>query len=107
MARRNPTDEDLALDRLPKAPLNRESVGQALALARYVLPYRARFLAGLFTVFISAALGLAFPLLIEKYKVNVARLYDKDKQNKILDLCLDYDTLAATPVSEFMDLMAL
>ena len=63
MARRNPTAEDLALDRLPKAPLNRESVGQALALARYVRPYRARFLAGLFTVFISAALGLAFPLL--------------------------------------------
>jgi len=63
MARRNPTAEDHALDRLPKAPLNRESVGQALALARYVRPYRARFLAGLFTVFISAALGLAFPLL--------------------------------------------
>lgn len=63
MARRNPTAEDLALDRLPKAPLNRENVGQALALARYVRPYRARFLAGLFTVFISAALGLAFPLL--------------------------------------------
>ena len=47
------------------------------------------------------------PLLIEKYKVNLARIYDKDKQNKILDLCLDYDTLAATPVNEFMDLMAL
>jgi len=47
------------------------------------------------------------PLLIEKYKTNLARIYDKDKQNKILDLCLDYDTLAATPVNEFMDLMAL
>ena len=47
------------------------------------------------------------PLLIEKYKTNLARIYDKDKQNKILDLCLDYDTLAATPVNEFMDLLAL
>ena len=47
------------------------------------------------------------PLLIEKYKTNLARIYDKDKQNKILELCLDYDTLAATPVNEFMDLMAL
>jgi 2-methylcitrate dehydratase len=47
------------------------------------------------------------PLLIEKYKTNLARIYNKDKQNKILDLCLDYDKLAATPVNEFMDLLAL
>ncbi len=47
------------------------------------------------------------PLLIEKYKINLARIYDKDKQSKIIDLCLDYDKLAATPVNEFMDLMAL
>ncbi len=47
------------------------------------------------------------PLLIEKYKVNLARIYDVDKQKKITDLCLDYDKLAATPVNEFMDLMAL
>ena len=46
------------------------------------------------------------PLLIEKYKINLARIYDKDKQSKIIDLCLDYDKLAATPVNEFMDLMA-
>jgi 2-methylcitrate dehydratase len=47
------------------------------------------------------------PLLIEKYKTNLARIYDGDKQKKILDLCLDYKTLVATPVNEFMDLMAL
>ena len=47
------------------------------------------------------------PLLVEKYKTNLARIYDTDKQKKILDLCLDYDKLAATPVNEFMDLMAL
>jgi 2-methylcitrate dehydratase len=47
------------------------------------------------------------PLLIEKYKTNLARIYDVDKQKKIIDLCLDYDKLAATPVNEFMDLMAL
>ena len=46
------------------------------------------------------------PLLIEKYKTNLARIYDGDKQSKIIDLCLDYDKLAATPVNEFMDLMA-
>jgi 2-methylcitrate dehydratase len=47
------------------------------------------------------------PLLIEKYKVNLARIYDADKQKKIINLCLDYDKLAATPVNEFMDLLAL
>ena len=47
------------------------------------------------------------PLLIKKYKTNLARIYDADKQKKIADLCLDYDKLAATPVNEFMDLMAL
>jgi 2-methylcitrate dehydratase len=47
------------------------------------------------------------PLLIEKYKTNLARIYDGDKQKQILDLCLDYKTLVATPVNEFMDLMAL
>ena len=47
------------------------------------------------------------PLLIEKYKINLARVYDADKQKKIIDLCLDYNKLSATPVNEFMDLMAL
>jgi 2-methylcitrate dehydratase len=47
------------------------------------------------------------PLLIEKYKTNLARIYDVDKQKKIIDLCLDYDKLSSTPVNEFMDLMAL
>jgi 2-methylcitrate dehydratase len=47
------------------------------------------------------------PLLIEKYKTNLARIYDTDKQKKIIDLCLDYNKLSSTPVNEFMDLMAL
>jgi len=47
------------------------------------------------------------PLLIEKFKTNLARIYDGDEQKKIIDLCLNYDKLAATPVNEFMDLMAL
>jgi ABC transporter fused permease/ATP-binding protein len=63
MARPNATQEDLALDRLPKAPITRESLGQTLALARYVRPYRVRFFSGLATLFVSATLGLAFPLL--------------------------------------------
>ncbi|HEY5228811.1 MAG TPA: ABC transporter transmembrane domain-containing protein, partial [Opitutaceae bacterium] len=63
MSRRNPSEEEQALDRLPKAPLNRETLRQTLELARYVRPYRARFFAGLSTLILSASLGLAFPLL--------------------------------------------
>ena len=47
------------------------------------------------------------PLLIEKYKVNLARIFDKPRQEKILSLSLDYEGLIATPVNEFMDLLAL
>lgn len=47
------------------------------------------------------------PLLIEKYKTNLARIYNSQKQKQIIDLCLDYDKFAATPVNEFMDLLAL
>ena len=63
MARSRPSSADLARDRLPKAPLNRETIGQALELMRYVRPYRVRFLGGLVTLFISASMGLAFPYL--------------------------------------------
>lgn len=63
MARRNPSQEDLSLERLPRAPLNRESLRQTIALARYLRPYRARFFSGFATLFVSATLGLAFPLL--------------------------------------------
>jgi ATP-binding cassette subfamily B protein len=53
----------MALDRLPKAPLTRESLRQTLVLARYVRPYRLRFFFGLATLFASASFGLLFPLL--------------------------------------------
>jgi len=63
MSRRSPSKEDIALDRLPKASLNRENLRETLGLFRYIRPYRARFFAGLVTLFFSAALGLAFPFL--------------------------------------------
>ena len=47
------------------------------------------------------------PLLIEKYKTNLARIFDAPTQAKILAISLDYDKLSTTPVDEFMDLMAL
>jgi 2-methylcitrate dehydratase len=46
------------------------------------------------------------PLLIEKFKINLARIYDKKQQDAIVELSLDYDKLAATPVNEYLDLLA-
>ena len=47
------------------------------------------------------------PLLIEKYRTNLARIFDRPTQEKILAISLDYEVLISTPVDEFMDLMAL
>jgi 2-methylcitrate dehydratase len=46
------------------------------------------------------------PLLIEKFKVNLARIYDKGQQDEILALSLDYEKLAKTSVSKYLDLLA-
>ena len=46
------------------------------------------------------------PLLIEKFKVNLARIYDKAQQDEILALSLDYEKLAKTSVSNYLDLLA-
>ncbi len=63
MARRAPSLQEIAVDRLPKAPLNRESLREMLSFARYLQPYRRRFFGGLAALFCGAVLGLAFPLL--------------------------------------------
>lgn len=47
------------------------------------------------------------PLLIEKYKTNLARIFDGATQAKILALTLDYEAFITTPIDDFMDLMAL
>ncbi len=45
------------------------------------------------------------PVLVEKFKTNLARRFPERQQRAILDLCLDAPRLEATPVSEFVDLM--
>jgi 2-methylcitrate dehydratase len=47
------------------------------------------------------------PLLVEKFKTNLARRFPAKQQKTILDLCLDAKKLAATPVNEFVDLMVI
>ncbi len=44
------------------------------------------------------------PMLVEKFKTNLARRFPAQRQTAILDLCMDAERLAATPVNEFVDL---
>jgi len=45
------------------------------------------------------------PLLIEKFRTNLARRFAAKQQQAILDVALDPQRLAASPVNEFVDLM--
>ena len=47
------------------------------------------------------------PVLVEKFKTNLARRFPTKQQKAILDLCLDPKKLAATPVNEFVDMMVI
>jgi 2-methylcitrate dehydratase len=47
------------------------------------------------------------PVLVEKFKTNLARRFPIKQQQAILDLCLDPKKLAATPVNEFVDMMVI
>jgi 2-methylcitrate dehydratase len=45
------------------------------------------------------------PLLVEKFKINLNRIFAPDQQKKILDLCLDRKALEATEVKDFMAML--
>jgi 2-methylcitrate dehydratase len=47
------------------------------------------------------------PILVEKFKTNLARRYPAKQQKTILDLCLDAKKLESTPVNEFVDLFVI
>jgi len=47
------------------------------------------------------------PLLVEKFKTNLARVFPQKQADAILDLCMDSKRLAAIPVNEFVDLMII
>ena len=44
------------------------------------------------------------PLLVEKYRTNLRRIFDEAQQEKIASLTLDYQKFSQTPVNEVMDL---
>jgi len=45
------------------------------------------------------------PVLVEKFKTNLARQFGEKQRAAILELCMDPRRLEATPVNEFVDLM--
>ena len=47
------------------------------------------------------------PVLVEKFRTNLARVFPARQAAAILDLCLDAKRLDATPVNEFVDLMVI
>lgn len=47
------------------------------------------------------------PLLIEKFKTNLRRRFDEDRQERILAASLDRERLAQMPVNEYVDLYAV
>ena len=46
------------------------------------------------------------PVLVEKFKVKLARRFPEKQQRAILELCMDPQRLQNTPVNEFVDLFA-
>ncbi len=47
------------------------------------------------------------PVLVEKFRTNLARRFPSKQQQAILELCLDAKRLQATPVNEFVDLFVI
>jgi 2-methylcitrate dehydratase len=47
------------------------------------------------------------PVLVEKFKTNLARVFPARQAGALLDLCLDAQRLDATPVNEFVDMMVI
>ncbi len=47
------------------------------------------------------------PFLVEKFKTNLARRFAEKQREEILEVCLSPKQLEATPVHEFVDMMAL
>ncbi len=47
------------------------------------------------------------PLLVSKFKTNLARVFPAKQADAILELCMDSKRLAATPVHEFVDSMVI
>ncbi|RZK39821.1 MAG: ATP-binding cassette domain-containing protein [Pedobacter sp.] len=64
MAREKLNSGNTARIDLPKAKLNRETLTHVSKLLSYLKPYRKKFIAALFFLFLSSLVGLAFPSFV-------------------------------------------
>jgi len=46
------------------------------------------------------------PVLVEKFERNLGLRFSEKRRAQILELCMDARRLEATPVNEFVDLLA-
>jgi 2-methylcitrate dehydratase len=44
------------------------------------------------------------PLLLEKFKINLARIFNESQQKQIWDASMDYKKLISLPVNEYLDM---
>ena len=47
------------------------------------------------------------PLLVKKFRTNLARVFPTKQADAVMDLCMDPKRLSATPVQEFVDMMVI
>jgi 2-methylcitrate dehydratase len=47
------------------------------------------------------------PVLVEKFRTNLARRFPEKQRERILELCMNGKQLESTPVHEFVDLMVI
>jgi ABC-type multidrug transport system fused ATPase/permease subunit len=64
MARQQLNSGNAAGIELPKAKLNKETLSHVAKLLSYLKPYRKKFIAALFFLFLSSLVGLAFPSFV-------------------------------------------
>jgi len=64
MARQRLNSGNAADIELPKAKLNKETLTHVARLLSYLKPYRSKFIAALFFLFLSSLVGLAFPSFV-------------------------------------------
>ncbi|WP_316825569.1 ABC transporter ATP-binding protein [Pedobacter miscanthi] len=64
MARKHLNSGNATGIELSKAKINKESLGHVARLLTYLKPYRGKFIAALFFLFLSSLVGLAFPAFI-------------------------------------------
>jgi 2-methylcitrate dehydratase len=44
------------------------------------------------------------PLLLEKFRINLARIFNESQQKQIWDASMDYKKLISLPVNEYLDM---